>query len=71
MLPDWRGHLIEITLRLPVRRRLDLEVATSAFEVARWRHLLCAVDWVVDLQVLQGDLLVVRGLLVCILQIDV
>ena len=72
MLADWRGHLIEIALRLPIRRRLDLEVAASTFEiVVDLGHLLRAVDGVIDLQVLQGDLLAVGSILVRVLQVDI
>ena len=67
MLAHRRGHLVKVALRGPIRRRLYLIVALAMLEIAALCHLLRAVDRVVDLQVLQSNLLCVRGLLIRLL----
>ena len=52
VLADWSGHLIEVAGRGPIRRRLNLEVATGTLEAVDLSHVLGAVNRIVDLKVL-------------------
>ena len=71
MLADRSGHLIEVAGRRPIRRRLNLEVATGTLEAVDLSHVLGAVNRIVDLQVLQSHFFVLATLLVRLSQVDI
>ena len=71
VLSDWGRDLVEVTCRCPVRCGLNLEVSSGRFEAVALRDMLGTVDRVVDLQVFQRHLFVLRSLLVRLLQVDV
>ena len=60
MLAHGRGYLVEVAVRASVGRGLNLEgvwALTRVLKVELGGDVFCRVDWIVNLQMLQSDLL--------------